>query len=148
MGVFEYGELNGSIHFHALIYIPKGEMIGELVKKKEYSTKRGERRTRYANTFFDESFGMSDFQELNPILLKRGGTLKYLIKYIVKTGEKIVYSRGIPAEICVALPESDIAGTFLDFVTKYVLFDDVIDWERDIKDYAKKKRIERERRYL
>ena len=46
------------------------------------------------------------------------------------------------------LPASDIAGTFIDFVTKYVLFDDVIDWERDIKDYAKKKRIERERRYL
>ena len=73
MGVFEYGELNGSIHFHALIYIPEGEVIGELVKKREYSTKRGERRTRYGNTFFDEYFGMSDFQEVNPVLLKRGG---------------------------------------------------------------------------
>ena len=41
MGVFEYGELNGSIHFHSLIYIPEGGMIGELVKKREYSTKRG-----------------------------------------------------------------------------------------------------------
>ena len=80
MGVFEYGELNGSIHFHALIYIPEGEMIGELVKKREYSTKRGERRTRYGNTFFDEYFGMSDFQEVNPILLKRGGTSRYLVK--------------------------------------------------------------------
>ena len=58
MGVFEYGELNGSIHFHALIYIPEGGMIGELVKKREYSTKRGERRTRYGNTFFDEYFGV------------------------------------------------------------------------------------------
>ena len=148
MGVFEQGGQHGTLHFHALVYVPKHSMIGEIVERKEYSKKRGEVYTRYANTFFDESFGMSDFQELNPILLKRGGTLKYLIKYIVKTGEKIVYSRGIPAEICVALPESDIAGTFLDFVTKYVLFDDVIDWERDIKDYAKKKRIERERRYL
>ena len=44
--------------------------------------------------FFDENFGRSDFQELNPILLKRGGKIKYLIKYIVKTGKKIVYSRG------------------------------------------------------
>lgn len=35
MGVFEYGELNSSIHFHALIYIPEGEMIGALVKKRE-----------------------------------------------------------------------------------------------------------------
>lgn len=30
-------------------------------------------------------------------------------------------------------------GTYLDFVTKYVLWDDVLDWERDIKDYGKKK---------
>ena len=112
------------------------------------AVKRGNGHTRYANTFFDESFGMSDFQELNPILLKRGGTLKYLIKYIAKTGEKIVYSRGTPTDVCIELTDSDIAGTFIDFVTKYVLFDDVIDWVRDVKDYGKKKRIERERIYL
>ena len=29
--IFVYGEANGAIHFHALMYIPKGEMIGELV---------------------------------------------------------------------------------------------------------------------
>ena len=138
MGVFEEGGENGTLHFHALLYVPKNEMIGRIVERNEYSIKRRKRYTRYGNTFFDENFGMSDFQELNPILLKRGGTIKYLIKYIVKTGEKIVYSRGIPAEICKEIADSDIAGTFLDFVTKYVLFDDVIDWERDIKDYGKK----------
>ena len=141
MGVFEYGELNGSIHFHALIYIPEREMIGELVKKREYSTKRGERRTRYGNTFFDEYFGMSDFQEINPILLKRGGTSRYLVKYIMKSGEKALYSRGTPAEICKELSENDEVGTYFDYVTKYVLWDDVLDWERDIKDYGKKKRL-------
>ncbi len=141
MGVFEYGELNGSIHFHALIYIPEGEMIGELVKKREYSTKRGERRTRYGNTFFDEYFGISDFREVNPILLKRGGTSRYLVKYIMKSGEKALYSRGTPAEICKELSENDEVGTYFDYVTKYVLWDDVLDWERDIKDYGKKKRL-------
>ena len=29
-----------------------------------------------------------------------------------------------------------------------VLFDDVIDWERDVKDYGKKRRVERERKFL
>ena len=138
MGVFEEGGENGTLHFHALLYVPENEMIGRIVERNEYSLKRRKRYTRYGNTFFDENFGMSDFQELNPILLKRGGTIKYLIKYIVKTGEKIVYSRGIPAEICKEIADSDIAGMFLDFVTKYVLFDDVIDWEKDIKDYGKK----------
>ena len=58
MGVFEYGEANGSIHFHALIYIPENEMIGELVEKREYSKKRGEVGTWYGNTYFDENFGI------------------------------------------------------------------------------------------
>lgn len=116
-------------------------MIGEIVEKREYSTKRGEMRTRYGNTFFDDNFGISDFQEVNPVLLKRGGTSRYLVKYITKTGEKVVYSRGIPSEICKELSDNDVVGTYLDFVTKYVLWDDVLDWERDIKDYGKKKRL-------
>ena len=141
MGVFEYGEKNGTIHFHALLYVPKNEMIGKLVEKNEYSTKRKERHTRYGNTFFDENFGMSDFQELNPILLKRGGTLRYLVKYLTKTGEKAVYSRGLPSEIYKELSDNDVVGTYLDFVTKYVLWDDVIDWERDIMNYGKRQRL-------
>ena len=96
-------------------------MIGELVKKREYSTKRGERHTRYGNTYFDEYFSMSDFQEVNPILLKRGGTSRYLVKYITKSGEKALYSRGTPAEICKELSENDEVGTYFDYVTKYVM---------------------------
>ena len=38
-----------------------------------------------------------------------------------------------------ALNDDDIAGAYLDFVMKYVLFDDVIDLERDVKDNAKKR---------
>ena len=148
MGVFEEGGAHGALHFHALLYVPENEMIGRIEEREEYSVKRGKRHTRYANTFFDESFGMSDFQELNPILLKRGGTIKYLIKYIIKTGEKIVYSRGIPAEICKELPDSDIVATYLDFVLKYALFDDVIEWERDVKDYGKKEKSRGQRRHI
>ena len=87
----------------------------------------------------DEYFGISDFREVNPILLKRGGTSRYLVKYIMKSGEKALYSRGTPAEICKELSENDEVGTYFDYVTTYVLWDDVLDWERDIKDYGKKK---------
>ena len=72
MGVFEYGDANGAIHFHALIYVPDGEMIGDIVAVSEYSKKRGERYTRYGNTFFGDAFGKSDFQEVNHVLLKLG----------------------------------------------------------------------------
>ena len=83
---------------------------------------------------------MSDFQEVNPMLLKRGGTSRYLVKYIMKSGEKALHSRGTPAEICKELSENDEVGTYFDYVTEYV-WDDVLDWERDIKDYGKKKRL-------
>ena len=148
MGVFEYGESNGSIHFHALIYVPEGEMIGEIVEKSEYSKKRGERYTRYANTFFDKYFGMSDFQDINPVLMKRGETSRYLVKYITKTGEKIVYSRGLPSEICKELGDTDVVGAYFDFVVKYVFWDDVLDWEKDIKDYGKKREKKVEGRHM
>ena len=140
IGVFEEGGANGTLHFHGLLYVPNDELVGEIVEKREYSTKRGERYTRYGNTFFDESFGMSDFQELNPVLLKRGGTMNYLIKYMAKSGERFVYSRGIPSEICKELTDWDIAGAFLDYAEKYALYDDVIDWERDVVYYARKKK--------
>ena len=52
-----------------------------------------------------------------------------------------MYSRGTPAEICKELSDNDIVGTYLDYVTMYVLWDDVLDWERDIKDYGKKKKL-------
>ena len=57
------------------------------------------------------------------------------------SNEYIYYSRGTPAEICKELSENDEVGTYFDYVTKYVLWDDVLDWERDIKDYGKKKRL-------
>ena len=131
MGVFEEGGENGTLHFHALMYIPKNEMVGRLIEKNEYSVKRRKRHTRYGNTFFDESFGMSDFRKLNPILLKRGGTVRYLVKYIVKTGDKIVYSRGIPSEICKEVGDEEIVAEFFDFVQKYVFYDDVLDSYRE-----------------
>jgi hypothetical protein len=143
IGVFEYGEANGAIHFHALIYVPEGEMIGSLVRKREYSTKRGGRYTRYGNTFFDENFGISDFREVNPVLIRRGNTSRYLVKYITKSGEKALYSRGTPGEIYMELSDNDIVESFLDYVLKYTVWDDVIDWERDIKDYGKKKKLRR-----
>ena len=66
--------------------------------------------------------------------------MNYLIKYMAKSGERFVYSRGIPSEICKELTDWDIAGAFLDYVEKYALYDDVIDWERDVEYYARKKK--------
>ena len=48
----------------------------------------------------------------------------------------------LEVKVCNAeLSENDEVGTYFDYVTKCVLWDDVLDGERDIKDYEKKKRL-------
>lgn len=70
--------------------------------------------------------------------LKHGQSLNYILKYIGKTGERIVYSRGIQTEILARIDEKDIVTEMEDFVTKYILFDDVLSWERDIMHFSYK----------
>ena len=118
MGVFERAPETGRLHFHGLLYIPQGKM-----------------QTTHENDFFQKTFGRNDFEELNEMELKHGQTLNYLLKYIGKTGERIVYSRGIPTEIYRKLNDDEIVTEMNDFGTKYILFDDVISWERDIMHF-------------
>lgn len=138
MGVFERAPETGRLHFHGLLYIPDGELIGTITEKTDYSTAQGKMQTTHENDFFQKSFGRNDFEELNEMELKHGQTLNYLLKYIGKTGERIVYSRGIPTEIYRKVNENDIVTEMQDFVTKFILFDDVISWERDIMHFKRK----------
>lgn len=99
MGVFERAPETGRLHFHALLYVPDGEMIGTITEKQDYSTKQHKMQTTHENDFFAERFGRNDFAELSAGELQHGNTIGYILKYIGKTGEKITYSRGIRGEI-------------------------------------------------
>ena len=125
MGVFERAPETGRLHFHGLIYVPCGEMIGNIEEKKDYSTAQGKMQTHRENDFFSEAFGRNDFTPLGEMQLKYGRTVDYIVKYIG-------YSRGIPTVICKKLSEENIITAYKDYVEKYILFDNVIDWERDI----------------
>lgn len=138
MGVFECAPETGRLHFHGLLYIPDGELIGTITEKTDYSTAQGKMQTTHENDFFQKAFGRNDFEELNEMELKHGQTLNYLLKYIGKTGERIVYSRGIPTEIYRKLNAYEIVTEMQDFGTKYILFDNVISWERDIMHFKYK----------
>ena len=138
MGVFEYAPETGRLHFHGIMYIPQGEMIGRINEKKDYSTAQGKMQVTHENSFFAENFGRNDFTEINEMEITHGHSLEYMLKYIEKQGERIVYSRGIPTEICRKIVLKDIASEFTDFVMKFVLFDDVLNWETDIMKYKPK----------
>lgn len=132
MGVFEEAPKTGRLHFHGIFYIPDGEMVGNVVETEDYSTAQHKMQITHINDFFAENFGRNDFEELNNMELKHGQALDYLLKYIDKTGERIVYSRGVKSEVYAMVDDNDIAAEMEDFGRKFILFDDVITWERNV----------------
>lgn len=133
MGVFEHAPDTGRLHFHAIMYVPEGAMVGKIYEREDYSTKHHKMQIIHPNTFFEASFGRCDFEELSETELRRGTTLNYLLKYLEKTDERIVYSRGIPTEFFKEINDNDVICEMVDFVVKYVLFNDVVDYEIDVK---------------
>lgn len=142
MGVFERAPETGRLHFHGLVYVPAGEMLGRLEEKTDYSTAQQKMQTRNENSFFEENYGRNDFEEISDMQLQYGNSVDYILKYIGKTNERIVYSRGIPTEICLKLTAKDIITELTnDYVQKFILFDDVVNWERDIACYRYNKQM-------
>ncbi len=141
MGVWERGEETNRLHFHCILYVPAGQMVGKITQKKEYSKRLGKVKETFSNDFFERKFGRNDFEELNIMEMKNGSAVAYILKYLRKTGERIIYSRGIPTEISKVLPDHVFAAEIQDdYVTKYVIFDNVIKWERDIKPLTQQQR--------
>ena len=138
MGVFERAPDTGRLHFHGIFYIPEGEMVGKIVKQIDYSVVEQKLKVCFNNTFFSKRFGRADFRDLRQNLLKNGEAIGYILKYIHKDNGRIIYSRGVASELCKQLPDTELVSEFMDFVAKYVLYDDVIDWERDVMHFSPK----------
>lgn len=137
MGVFEFAPETKRLHFHCLMYIPDGQMVGEILEVKDFSTAKHCMQTSHQNTFFVKKFGRCDFSSINSGDIRYGNTLDYITKYITKTDERILYSRGIPTELSVYVENEDIASEYFDFFNKFVLFDDVISSDLIYTPYKK-----------
>ena len=120
VGVWEKSPKNERLHFHGLFYIP--QMIGELIEKKDYSTTKHKMQVATQNTFFLERFGRNDFKVI--VKSELGQAIAYMVKYIQKTGEKIVYSKDLPTYFVSAITEQDIVCTIGQENRKLLLFDD------------------------
>ena len=129
MGAFERSP-SGRLHFHGLFYVPPGEMVGDIYEREDYSTKTHRMQISHINTWFERRFGRNDFAPVSNDDIRRGPTLDYVLKYIEKTGERIVYSRGIPSDFMEEIEYDQCACEFYNFVRKWVLFDD---WRTSVR---------------
>lgn len=123
IGVWERSPTNNRLHFHGIFVIP--EMIGNLIETKDYSTKTHQMQITHQNTFFLERFGRNDFREIenNTVTLQ---AVKYMLKYIRKTNEKVIYSKHLHTYFVSDILESDIDCTIGQENRKLLLFDDFL----------------------
>jgi len=120
VGVFERSPELKRLHFHGIFLIT--EMIGEIIERKDYSTKTHQMQIARQNTFFLERFGRNDFRPID----KNGveDAVKYISKYINKTGEKIISSRHLQTYFVTDILEEDVVCKIGQEERKILMFDD------------------------
>ena len=116
------------LHFHGIFYIPENAMVGELKQVSDYSTKQHRMQTTYQqNTHFSRRFGRNDFKAIgkNEVI----ESVRYLLKYIEKSGERLVYGGDLPTYFKSDITDEDIVcPTGIDG-KKMLLYDDFNCWE-------------------
>ena len=120
IGVWERSKTN-RLHFHGLFNIPENVMIGELTEHKDYSTKAHKMQTTLQNSYFTERFGRNDFAPIKKNSF--GNATAYLMKYIGKSDERIVYSKNTPAYFISDILDEDVACTIGQEDKKLLLYD-------------------------
>ncbi len=127
-GVWERSPKKLRLHFHGLFNIPSGTMPGLIVEVNDYSLSSHRRQITHQNTYFNERFGRSDFEVVEDKSML-GKSIAYLMKYLEKTGEKIVYSKGLPQYFISDIMDDDVVCTIGLEDRKLLLFDNFDCWD-------------------
>ena len=128
IGVWERSPEKQRLHFHGISYIPEGTMPGKMIDVNDYSFKSHRRRITHQNTYFNERFGRSDFEEItdNGVLNE---AMAYIMKYIEKSGERIVYYGDLPQFFVSDVMENDILCPYGEDGQKFILSDTFGCWD-------------------
>lgn len=132
MGVWERAPKTNRLHFHGLFNIPPNALPGQIIEVRDYSTQFNKMQKTFQSSYFNERFGRSDFKEIDEQERRLGNALAYLMKYIEKTGEKIVYSKGLPQYFISDIMDDDIVCTIGQEDKKLLLFDDFNCWDEGV----------------
>ena len=128
IGVWERSPEKKRLHFHGLFYIPDGTLPGEMKEVSGYSFSEHKRKITHENSYFRERFGRNDFDDMVTEFML-DGAITYILKYIEKSGEKIVYSRGLPQFFISDIMDEDVVCTMGEEEQKLLLFDRFTCWD-------------------
>ena len=132
MGVWERSPEKLRLHFHGLFEIPDGTIPGELKMKRDYSTTARKMQETLQSEYFNARFGRNDFKIIDEYDNKLGNAIAYLMKYIEKTGERIVYSKGLYQYFISDIMDDDIVCPYGQEDKKLLLFDDFKCWDEGL----------------
>lgn len=128
IGVWERSPKKQRLHFHGIFYIPDGTMPGVMEKVNSYSFSEHKRQITLQNDYFNTHFGRNDFRIIES-KSHVGEAVAYILKYLEKSGEKIVYSRGLPQYFISDIMDEDIVCPIGMEDQKLLLFDDFTCWD-------------------
>ena len=131
MGVWERSPEKQRLHFHGLFHIPEGSMPGKIIQTNDYNFSEHKRKITNQNIYFIERFGRNDFEPIDD-KTRMGEAMAYLMKYMEKSGEKIVYSKGMNQYFISDIIEEDIVCTIGMEDQKFLLFDDFSCWDEGV----------------
>ena len=106
-------------------------MPGMFIQVEDYNFNTRKRQVTNQSIYFNERFGRSDFEEIDN-QNDKSDALTYLTKYIEKSGEKIVYSRGIPQFFITDIIDDDVICRIGLEEQKLLLFDDFSCWDEGV----------------
>lgn len=93
-----------------------------------YSFSEHKRQITIQNMYFADRFGRNDFEKIAH-RSRLGDAMAYILKYIEKSGERIVYSKGLPQFFISDIMDEDVICTIGMEDQKLLLFDDFSCWD-------------------
>ena len=131
VGVWERSPKKQRLHFHGLFNIPNGSMPPLMIEVNDYNFNTHRRQITHQNTYFNDRFGRSDFETIED-KSTLGSAVAYIMKYLEKTGEKIVYSKGLPQYFISDIMDEDIICPIGLEDKKLLLYDDFRCWDEGV----------------
>ena len=128
IGVWERSPEKQRLHFHGIFYISEGTMPGKLESVTDFDTRAKKMRVTMQNDFFGKKFGRNDFKAIRHVS-EVPQAIKYLTKYLEKTGEKLVYSRGLYQYFVTDIMDEDILCPYGQEDRKFILSDNFSCWD-------------------